>query len=132
MLGNSPTDLGNLGGALNDIAYAINHHVFDVNSSFSWGILTVVDGAFRLSPAASIVKVTELKKPAQASDQILLLADISAKARVQVTAHCRPDISECHHQQSVIRTSCECMPSRVMQVGAEFSPFELLYLRFGN
>src|SRR2546427_477622 len=37
-------------------------------------------------PAASILKVVALKKPAQVSDEMLVLADVAAKARLQVAA----------------------------------------------
>jgi len=67
------------GGTL--IALAADEIVMDPNA-----VLGPVDPQIGDMPAASIVKVTELKKPAQISDQMLVLADISAKARVQVTA----------------------------------------------
>jgi ClpP class serine protease len=67
------------GGTL--IALAADEIVMDPNA-----VLGPVDPQIGSMPAASIVKVTELKKPAQVSDVMLVLADISAKARVQVTA----------------------------------------------
>jgi len=67
------------GGTL--IALAADEIVMDPNA-----VLGPVDPQIGDMPAASIVKVTELKKPAQVSDEMLVLADISAKARVQVTA----------------------------------------------
>jgi ClpP class serine protease len=67
------------GGTL--IALAADEIVMDPNA-----VLGPVDPQIGDMPAASIVKVTELKKPAQVSDQMLVMADISAKARVQVTA----------------------------------------------
>jgi len=67
------------GGTL--IGLAADEIVMDPNA-----VLGPVDRQIGDMPAASIVKVTELKKPAQISDQMLVLADISGKARVQVTA----------------------------------------------
>jgi ClpP class serine protease len=67
------------GGTL--IALAADEIVMDPNA-----VLGPVDPQIGSMPAASIVKVTELKKPAQVSDEMLVLADVSAKARVQVTA----------------------------------------------
>jgi ClpP class serine protease len=67
------------GGTL--IALAADEIVMDPNA-----VLGPVDPQIGDMPAASILRVTELKKPAQMSDQMLVLADISAKARVQVTA----------------------------------------------
>jgi len=67
------------GGTL--IALAADEIVMDPNA-----VLGPVDPQIGEMPAASIVKVTQLKKPAQVSDEMLVLADISAKARVQVTA----------------------------------------------
>ena len=67
------------GGTL--IALAADEIVMDPNA-----VLGPVDPQIGDMPAASIVKLTELKKPAQISDQMLVLADISGKARVQVTA----------------------------------------------
>src|SRR5215468_10616654 len=67
------------GGTL--IALTADEIVMDPNA-----VLGPVDPQIGDMPAASIVKVMELKKPAQVSDQMLVLADISAKARVQVTA----------------------------------------------
>jgi ClpP class serine protease len=67
------------GGTL--IALAADEIVMDPNA-----VLGPVDPQIGDMPAASIVKVTELKKSAQVSDQMLVLADISGKARVQVSA----------------------------------------------
>jgi len=66
------------GGTL--IALAADEIVMDPNA-----VLGPVDPQIGSMPAASIVKVTELKKPAQVSDGMLVLVD-NAKARVQVTA----------------------------------------------
>ena len=63
------------------MALAADEIVMDPNA-----VLGPVDPQIGDMPAASIVKVTELKKPAQISDQMLVLADISVKARVQVTS----------------------------------------------
>lgn len=67
------------GGTL--IALAADEIVMDPNA-----VLGPVDPQIGDMPAASIVKLTELKKPAQVSDAMLVLADVSVKARVQVTA----------------------------------------------
>lgn len=67
------------GGTL--IALAADQIVMDANA-----VLGPVDPQIGDMPAASIVKLLDLKKPAQISDQMLVLADIAAKARVQVAA----------------------------------------------
>ena len=65
------------GGTL--IALAADEIVMDPNA-----VLGPVDPQIGDMPAASILRVVELKKPANVSDEMLVLADIAAKARVQV------------------------------------------------
>lgn len=67
------------GGTL--IALAADEIVMDPNA-----VLGPVDPQIGELPAASIVKLLELKRPAQISDEMLVLADIAAKARLQVAA----------------------------------------------
>ncbi len=67
------------GGTL--IALAADEIVMDANA-----VLGPVDPQIGDLPAASIIKVLELKKPAQVSDEMLVLADIAQKARLQVAA----------------------------------------------
>jgi ClpP class serine protease len=66
------------GGTL--IALAADEIVMDPNA-----VLGPVDPQIGDMPAASIVRVTEMKRPAQISDEMLVLADIAAKARAQTT-----------------------------------------------
>jgi ClpP class serine protease len=47
-------------------------------------VLGPVDPQIGDMPAASIIKLLELKRPAQVSDEMLVMADIAQKARVQV------------------------------------------------
>lgn len=65
------------GGSL--IALAADEIVMDPNA-----VLGPVDPQIGDMPAASIVKLLSIKKPADISDEMLILADMSAKARVQV------------------------------------------------
>jgi ClpP class serine protease len=65
------------GGSL--IALAADEIIMDPNA-----VLGPVDPQIGGMPAASILRVVELKKPANVSDEMLVLADIAAKARVQV------------------------------------------------
>jgi len=65
------------GGTL--IALAADEIVMDPNA-----VLGPVDPQIGDMPAASILRVVELKKPANVSDEMLVLADIAAKARIQV------------------------------------------------
>src|SRR5216684_1170677 len=67
------------GGTL--IALAADEIVMDANA-----VLGPVDPQIGGLPAASILKVLELKRPAQISDEMLVIADIAAKARLQVAA----------------------------------------------
>src|SRR6266478_5566762 len=65
------------GGTL--IALAADEIVMDANA-----VLGPVDPQIGDMPAASIVKVVELKGPKGVSDEILILADMAQKARIQV------------------------------------------------
>ena len=67
------------GGTL--IALAADEIVMDANA-----VLGPVDPQIGDMPAASIVKLLAFKKPAQISDQMLILADMAQKARVQVAS----------------------------------------------
>lgn len=67
------------GGTL--IALAADEIIMDGNA-----VLGPVDPQIGELPAASILKVLELKKPGQVSDEILILADIAAKLRLQVVS----------------------------------------------
>lgn len=65
------------GGTL--IALAADEIVMDPNA-----VLGPVDPQIGDMPAASIVKLLHAKRPDQISDEMLVLADVAAKARVQV------------------------------------------------
>src|SRR5437016_11514061 len=65
------------GGTL--IALAADEIVMDANA-----VLGPVDPQIGDMPAASIVKAVEIKGPKGVSDEILILADIAQKARIQV------------------------------------------------
>ena len=67
------------GGTL--IALAADEIVMDANA-----VLGPVDPQIGDMPAASIVKAVEIKGPRRVSDEILILADIAQKARVQVAS----------------------------------------------
>ena len=67
------------GGTL--IALAADEIVMDSNA-----VLGPVDPQIGDMPAASIVKLLEFKKPSQISDEMLILIDMAAKARVQVVS----------------------------------------------
>lgn len=67
------------GGTL--IALAADEVVMDSNA-----VLGPVDPQIGDLPAASIVKLLEIKKPNQISDEMLILADIAAKSRIQVAS----------------------------------------------
>jgi len=67
------------GGTL--IALAADEIVMDSNA-----VLGQVDPQIGEMPAASIVKILNFKKPSQVSDEMLVLIDMAAKARVQVAA----------------------------------------------
>lgn len=67
------------GGTL--IAIAADEIVMDRNA-----VLGPVDPQIGGLPAASIVQVLALKKPEHISDETLMMADIAAKARVQVAS----------------------------------------------
>ncbi len=64
------------GGTL--MALAADEIVMDSNA-----VLGPVDPQIADMPAASIVKMVEIKKPANVSDEMLVLADIAQKARLQ-------------------------------------------------
>jgi ClpP class serine protease len=65
------------GGSL--IALAADEIVMDPNA-----VLGPVDPQIGDMPAASIVKLLTLKKPEDISDEMLVMADVAAKARLQV------------------------------------------------
>src|SRR6478736_6567505 len=65
------------GGTL--IALAADEIVMDGNA-----VLGPVDPQIGDMPAASIVKILDFKKPSQVGDEMLVLIDMAAKARVQV------------------------------------------------
>jgi ClpP class serine protease len=67
------------GGTL--IALAADEIVMDANA-----VLGPVDPQIGDMPAASIVKAVEIKGPRGVSDEVLILADIAQKARVQVAS----------------------------------------------
>ncbi|HWH77878.1 MAG TPA: ATP-dependent Clp protease proteolytic subunit [Candidatus Binatus sp.] len=67
------------GGTL--IALAADEIVMDSNA-----VLGPVDPQIGDMPAASIVKILDFKKASQVSDEMLVLIDMAAKARVQVAA----------------------------------------------
>src|SRR3954462_1812126 len=67
------------GGTL--IALAADEIVMDANA-----VLGPVDPQIGDMPAASIVKVVEIKGPKNVGDELLILADMAQKARVQVAA----------------------------------------------
>src|SRR3954463_15974962 len=67
------------GGTL--IALAADEVVMDANA-----VLGPVDPQLGDMPAASIVKVVEVKGPKNVGDEFLMLADMAQKARVQVAA----------------------------------------------
>jgi ClpP class serine protease len=67
------------GGTL--IALAADEIVMDANA-----VLGPVDPQIGDMPAASIVKAVQIKGPQRVSDEILILADMAQKARVQVAA----------------------------------------------
>src|SRR5881396_1676283 len=67
------------GGTL--IALAADEIVMDANA-----VLGPVDPQIGDMPAASIVKVVELKGPAKVGDEMLILADMAQKARIQVAS----------------------------------------------
>src|SRR5919197_1965077 len=67
------------GGTL--IALAADEIVMDANA-----VLGPVDPQIGDMPAASIVKVVEIKGPQRVGDELLILADMAQKARLQVLA----------------------------------------------
>jgi ClpP class serine protease len=67
------------GGTL--IALAADEIVMDANA-----VLGPVDPQIGELPAASILKILEFKKPNEVGDEMLVLIDMAAKARIQVAA----------------------------------------------
>lgn len=67
------------GGTL--LALTADEIVMDPNA-----VLGPVDPQIGSMPAASIVKLLDVKRPAEISDEMLILADVAQKARVQVAA----------------------------------------------
>ena len=67
------------GGTL--IALAANEIVMDTNA-----VLGPVDPQIGGMPASSILNVLQIKKPNQISDEMLILADVAAKARIELAA----------------------------------------------
>ena len=67
------------GGTL--IALAADEIVMDSNA-----VLGPIDPQIGDLPAASILKVLNFKKPSQISDEMLILADMAAKSRLQVVS----------------------------------------------
>ena len=67
------------GGTL--IALAADEIVMDANA-----VLGPVDPQIGGMPAASIVKILAVKKPAQISDEMLILTDMAQKSRIQVAS----------------------------------------------
>jgi len=67
------------GGTL--IALAADEIVMDANA-----VLGPIDPQVDDMPAVSIVKLLDFKKPSQISDEMLVLIDMAAKARVQVAS----------------------------------------------
>jgi len=65
------------GGTL--IALAADEIVMDANA-----VLGPVDPQIGEFPAASIVKMVQIKKPEKVGDEMLILADVAQKARIQV------------------------------------------------
>src|SRR2546422_4320526 len=63
------------------LALAADEIVMDANA-----VLGPVDPQLGDMPAASIVRVVEIKGPQRVSDEMLVLADMAAKARLQVAA----------------------------------------------
>ena len=67
------------GGTL--IALAADEIVMDRNA-----VIGPVDPQIGGMPAASIIKVLEIKKPQFVADEVIIMADIAAKARIQVAS----------------------------------------------
>jgi ClpP class serine protease len=67
------------GGTL--IALAANEIVMDTNA-----VLGPVDPQIGGMPASSILSVLQIKKPNQISDEMLILADVAAKARIELAS----------------------------------------------
>jgi len=80
------------GGTL--IALAADEIVMDSNA-----VLGPVDPQIGDMPAASIVKILDFKKPSQVGDEMLVLIDMAAKARVQVAAFVAGILLKHHPQE---------------------------------
>jgi ClpP class serine protease len=80
------------GGTL--IALAADRIVMDPNA-----VIGPADPQIGGLPASSILKAVAAKKPARVSDQTLILADIAAKAQVQVAAFLT-EILQKHHPKA--------------------------------
>jgi ClpP class serine protease len=77
--GRTFADYAMSGGTL--IALAANEIVMDPNA-----VLGPVDPQIGGMPASSIVNVLQVKKPNEVSDEVLILADIAAKARIELAS----------------------------------------------
>jgi len=75
------------------IALAADEIVMDANA-----VLGPVDAQVGDMPAASIVRMVEIKGPANVSDQMLVMADVAQKARLQV-AYFVSEILRKHYSQ---------------------------------
>jgi len=83
------------GGTL--IALAADEIVMDANA-----VLGQVDPQIGEMPAASIVRMVDTKGPANVSDQMLVLADMAQKARIQVTYFVSQILRKHHSQKKSI------------------------------
>ena len=83
------------GGTL--IALAADEIVMDSNA-----VLGPVDPQIGDMPAASIVKILDFKKPSQVGDEMLVLIDMAAKARVQVAAFVAGILLKHHPQEKAV------------------------------
>jgi len=83
------------GGTL--IALAADEIVMDSNA-----VLGPVDPQIGDMPAASIVKILDYKKPSQVGDEMLVLIDMAAKARIQVAAFVGGILLKHHPQEKAV------------------------------
>src|SRR5437588_480752 len=79
------------------IALAADEIVMDANA-----VLGQVDPQIGEMPAASIVRMVDTKGPANVSDQMLVLADMAQKARIQVTYFVSQILRKHHSQKKSI------------------------------
>ena len=79
------------------IALAADEIVMDANA-----VLGPVDPQIGELPAASIVRMVDIKGPANVSDQMLVLADMAQKARIQVTYFVSQILRKHHSQKKSI------------------------------